>query len=129
MKPKYEWLRVRSLLSDEYILDDEGNYLSYTDDIPDGWYKAFGEQMIDELNELLVKYNFVNKYRIIQIKEKFAQLRWYDNGVPEEASLEYWQWLDKYERLSEETCTKCGDKSTHFSTGWITPLCDRCGSK
>ena len=112
MKPKYEWLRVRNLFNDECILDDEGSYLSYANDIPDGWYRAFGEQMIDELNELLVKYDFVDEYRIVQIKEKFAQLRWWDNGVPEETSLEYCQWLDKYERLSEETCIKCGDRKS-----------------
>ena len=111
------------------MLDDNDNHLSYTDDIPEGWYKAFGEQMIDELNELLVRYDFADKYRIMQIKEKYAELRWYSNGVPEEMSDEYYKLIDKYEKLSNNICIKCGDKSTHFSTGWITPLCDKCGNK
>ena len=111
------------------MLDDNDNHLSYTDDIPEGWYKAFGEQMIDELNELLVRYNFVDEYRIVQIKEKYAELRWYSNGVPEDMSDEYYKLIDKYEKLSNNTCIKCGDESTHFSTGWIVPLCDRCGKR
>lgn len=83
--------------------------------------------MIDDLNELLVKYDFVDEYRIIQVKEKFAQLRWYDNGIPIEASKEYDDWLSKYETLSEEICIVCGDKASHTTKGWILPLCDKCG--
>ena len=80
--------------------------------------------MIDELNDILIKYNYADKYRIVQIKEKYASLRWYSNGIPMDASEEYYQWLNKYEKLSEETCIKCGKKATHFSKGWILPLCD-----
>ena len=39
---------------------------------------------------------------------------------------EYYEWLDKYETLSENTCIKCGEKATHMTTGWIMPLCDEC---
>ena len=80
--------------------------------------------MIDELNELLIKYDFVDEYRIVQIKEKYAELRWYSNGIPMDASEEYNKWLNKYEKLSEETCIVCGNKATHFQKGYILPLCD-----
>ena len=38
--------------------------------------------MVEELGEELFWYNYEDKYRIIQIKEKFGGLRWYDNGAP-----------------------------------------------
>lgn len=52
------------------------------DSMPDGWRKAFGEQMCEELKNELLKFNYLDKYRITQIKEKFGTLRWYDEGYP-----------------------------------------------
>lgn len=52
------------------------------DNMPDGWRIAFGDQMIEEIHQELIKYNFVDKYQIVQIKEKYGGLRWYDNGTP-----------------------------------------------
>ena len=130
MNPKYEWLKVRQTYKgSDYILDDEGNHLSWQDDIPNGWNKAFGDKMVDELNDILVKYNFADKYTIVQIKEKFGSLRWYDNGIPKEAHDEFHAWLNKYEGFSYDTCISCGKPSTHTTTGWIVPLCDNCGKK
>lgn len=37
-----------------------------------GWRKAFGIQMCKEIKKELKKYNFLYKYRITQIKEKFG---------------------------------------------------------
>jgi len=129
MKPKYEWLILRNDFTDEPILDDDGNYMSWEESIDDGWYKAFGEQMIDELNELLVKYNYVNEFRFMQIKEKFGQIRIYSNSLPIDLYDEYLEWERKYEKLSAGTCIKCGEHSTHFTKGWILPLCDECDTK
>jgi len=121
MKPKYKWLQVRNVWSGELI-----DGVSWEEEVPDGWYKAFGKEMIEELNDLLEKYNFVDKYQIIQIKEKYAELRWYDNGVPLEMVEEYNEWLKKYEWLSYKTCINCGKPATHMTKGWINPLCDDC---
>ena len=121
MKPKYKWLQVKNVWTGE-LIDD----VSWEEEIPDGWYKAFGKEMIEELNYLLEKYNFVDKYMIVQIKEKFGELRWYDNGVPLEMAEEYNEWLKKYEWLSYKTCINCGKPATHMTKGWINPLCDDC---
>lgn len=120
MEPKYKWLRVRNYWTDELIVGGE----SEIENLPEGWYIAFGEQMIDELNELLIKYNFVDEYRIAQIKEKFGGLRWYDNGFPVEGQEEYKQWLSKYEELSERICIDCGKEGKLRNLSWIVPLCD-----
>lgn len=124
MKPKYKWLQVKNVWTGE-LIDD----VSWEEEIPDGWYKAFGEQMIDELNNLLTKYCIEDKYKIIQIKEKYGSLRWYDNGIPQYLTDEYYEWLDKYEKLSIETCINCGKPATHMTKGWINPLCDDCDRK
>lgn len=108
-----------------YKKDYDYEYI-WWDDIPDGWREAFGEQMCDELLEILKKADCVDKYEIVQIKEKFGGLRWYDNGVPESVKDEYFAWLNKYEVLSENTCINCGKPSTHFTGGWIMPMCDNC---
>lgn len=57
---------------------------SYTvlDEMPRGWRLAFGDDMIEEINQELLKYDFVEDYRVIEIKEKWGGLRWYDGGTP-----------------------------------------------
>ena len=63
------------------------------------------------------------KDMIVQIKEKFGYLRWYDNGCTERW---YSEILPKYEALSERTCIRCGKKAAFISTGWISPWCEEC---
>lgn len=129
MKPQYKWLTLRNAWTDEPILDDNGNYMSWTENIPDGWYKAFGEQMIDELNTILEKHSYVDDYRILQIKEKYGGLRWYSSGYPFDMQDAYYDWLNKYEELSFKTCIQCGKTATHITSGWILPMCDKCNSQ
>jgi hypothetical protein len=58
---------------------------SYTelDSMPDGWRKAFGEQMCEDIRDELVHAEYLNQYRISQIKEKYGTLCWYDFGCTE----------------------------------------------
>lgn len=125
---KYPWLKPRKVYSDEEI---EGYDYEFTwmDDIPDGWRVAFGDQMVQELDELLKKYNCMKDYKIFQIKEKFGGLRWYDSGFPREGSDEYMNWLLKYEDLSFHTCINCGKPAKYFTKGWIVPICEDCAKK
>lgn len=130
MKPKYEWLRFRNQCNGivmEEMYDNDSSYWSnhsWQDEIPYGWNIAFGEQMIDELNDLLIKYGYVHMYRIVQIKEKFGSLRWYDTGFSECGYEEYLSWLNKYQWLSERTCIICGKKAKmRENLSWISPYC------
>lgn len=52
------------------------------DNMPDGWRIAFGDQMCEEIDRELRRFDYQDKYRIVQIKEKYGSLRWYDNGTP-----------------------------------------------
>lgn len=109
------------------LSEDEISYdNNWWDDIPEGWANAFGEEMCNELLEILNEANYVDEYCIVQIKEKFAGLRLYDNGVPESIRDKYYAWLNKYEQLSYKTCIKCGSPATRMTKGWVVPLCDTC---
>ena len=122
---KYPWLTPYNVWTGEPLEDYDYEY-TWADDISLGWRLAFGDQMLEELDQLLKKYNFEDKYRIVQIKEKYGGLRWYDNGFPEEGHKEYTDWLDKYEDLSFRTCIRCGKPAIGFTKGWIMPLCKDC---
>lgn len=99
---------------------------SYTelDAMDTGWRKAFGIQICKEIRTALLKkgWKYLFNYRIVQIKEKYGTLRWYDNN----STKEIFEIIDKYEDLSYHTCINCGKPATKISTGWICPYCDNC---
>ena len=81
-----------------YTEEGESDYsFTWEDEVPEGWRKAFCPQMWDELKEILEKYNYLDKFRFAQIKEKWGALRIYDNGAPEEVYDEIEAWEFKYE--------------------------------
>ena len=103
---------------------DNMNY-TWLDNMPTGWRIAFGEQMCKEIKEELLKNNELDSYEIVDIKEKFGGLRWYDNsGLPGMQFI-----IAKYEALSEKTCINCGKPANWISKGWISPYCDDCATK
>ena len=101
---------------------------TWQDDVEEGWVKAFCPQMWDELKAILEKYDYVNKLRFLQIKEKWGLLTIYYGGLPREVYDEVFEWSQKYEKLSEEVCKYCGKPSTRQTLGWITYVCDDCAN-
>lgn len=116
---------------------------SYTelDSMDNGWRISFGEKICKDIrNSLLLTYlknerpnSIVNRikcyykgvrhllsYRILQIKEKFGQLRWYAYGDTKDTLAI----IDRYEAISEKTCVVCGKNATYRSTGWVCPYCN-----
>lgn len=87
-----------------------------------GWRNAFGIQMCKEIKTALKKNNYLKKYRITQIKEKYGSLRWYDAGAPEEV----YKIISKYEKISTKTCIICGKPAKYISKDWISPYCENC---
>lgn len=94
------------------------------DEMPDGWWIAFGEQMCEEIRDALIEDNDLDRWRIVQMKEKFGHLRIYDNGVKVLSRVHDIE--RKYEALSMRTCIVCGKPATRVTTGWISPFCDDC---
>ena len=95
------------------------------DSMPIGWRKAFGIQMCKEIKAELKKIKHLKKYRIMQIKEKYGSLRWYDSGN----NIEIQNIIDKYEEISARTCIDCGKPAKYISKGWISPYCENCIDK
>lgn len=109
---------------DESSFQRKGHYwygYTWLDDIPSGWRNSFIMDMLKEIKAQLKKENALNEYSVIQTKEKYGSLRWYDNGSKEIADI-----VKKYEEISEKTCCVCGAPATKISTGWICPFCDEC---
>ncbi len=105
--------------------DYEHTELDY---MPYGWRMAFGEQMCEELKQELLEsggQKALDAYRIVQIKEKYGMLRWYDNGNTQRG----YDIIGKYEVLSKRTCIMCGKPATRMATGWISPYCDSCAEE
>lgn len=122
---RFPFLMPRNRWTDKIPEDFDYSYTEL-DAMPDGWRKAFGEQMCEEIRAELVRVNYLDKYRITQIKEKYGSLRWYDLGCTERILHEI---IPKYESLSVRTCIQCGKPATKISTGWISPYCDVCAEK
>lgn len=122
----FPWLIPHNRWTGEEIEDFDYSWTEL-DAMPDGWRKAFGEQMCHEIQEVLEETKDKEfEYRILQIKEKWGYLHWYDNGAPKDISDKLNTVIKKYEKLSEKTCIKCGAPATKISTGWISPWCNKC---
>lgn len=96
------------------------------DEMPRGWRIVFGEQMCQDIKDVLLDEGgqlLLNSYHVLEIKEKFGYLHWYGSFYTKR--LNYI--INKYERLSEHICINCGKTATKISKGWISPWCDDCG--
>jgi len=124
---RYPFLLPRHGFDDE---PDEDYDYSYTelDLMPNGWREAFGEMLCEELREELVKFDFLEEYRILEIKEKYGGLRWYDYGTPRGSKIH--DIIGKYEVLSQNICINCGKPDVPMCGDyWISPFCEECYGK
>ena len=103
-------------------------YTELDDECPRGWTKLKLD-FYREIKSLLIKANYLDKFRISQSKEKYGYWHLYTCGIPEEISKEYYEILKKYENLSEKTCIFCGEEAKMVDTGWISPICKKCWDK
>ena len=94
------------------------------DSMPAGWRKAFGEEMCEEIRKALIEDDDLERWRIVQLKEKYGSLRIYDNGYKKGSRIP--EIISKYENISMRTCVCCGRPATKITLGWISPYCDRC---
>ena len=111
---------------DGKILDRLFPYPAYTewDNLKQypGWYKAFGQELLDEIYQQLKKEGLLYKFRIRDIKEKFGVLEIYTNHISDGV----YNIISKYRNRSWNTCIYCGKPSEVYTTGWISPYCEKC---
>ena len=61
----------------------------------------------------------INSNKILQIKEKYGELRWYDENTTNEIQ----DIIAKYSYISRYTCIDCRKPAHYLSVGWICPYC------
>lgn len=120
---KYPFLYLKNSYS---VFTDKNEYFStWLDDMPSGWRIAFGELLCEDIKNELIKFDYLDRYQIVQIKEKFGGLRWYDNGVPKGCKVH--DILEAYSLISENICMDCGEINVPMTTGsWMYPSCKNC---
>ena len=124
---KYPFLIPWNRMSGQLLTESDPEYdyeFTELDSMPDGWRKAFGLQMCDELRDALIECGDIDRWRIVQLKEKYGGLRLYDNGYKSGSKVP--DIISKYENISLRTCIICGEPATRITTGWISPFCDKC---
>lgn len=126
---KYPFLRPANRWTGKRVkwLTWAGSYTEL-DAMPSAWKHDFGIKMSAEIAASLKKTGgrkAVKKYRIMQIREKYGYLWWYDAGSTEEVH----RIIAKYCRYSTTICQYCGKKADYCTGGWSTYLCKDCMSK
>ena len=113
--------RNRELVEDYPWLDIGDEQLTLLDTLPTGWHDLILD-MCKEIKRELVKYDLVSKYEVIEAKEKWCMLSWYDGLCdlsPMPSAIT--DIVCKYEVQSREVCMMCGASKPKDQM-----LCDRC---
>ena len=121
---RYPFLLPRNVFSDKLEKDYDYSYIKGIGEIPKGWNKLF-LQCCEDIRKPLIEANYLDKFRISTIKEKYNTLRIYHFGATEEVQ----NILMMYEYVSEFVCTVCGRPATKETNGWIYGYCDECFEK
>ena len=113
--------RNRELIAEYPWLDIGDKQLTLLDTLPMGWSGLILD-MCKEIKRELVKYNLVSKYQVIEAKEKWYGLSWYDalsdlSPMPPAIT----DIVCKYEMRSKEVCMMCGAPKPKDQM-----LCDMC---
>lgn len=147
---RYKWLKLKWFLKDVitfkhvrvlvFVLINPGfafrhRHLclstTWYDEIPYGWRKAFGKQLLRDVRIAYKQDKKINKklkwkdaLQFCEIKEKWGGLRLYAS-----ATEHIYDVLDAYENMSYDYCIVCGKPATRFTLGWINYVCDDCAKK
>lgn len=99
---QYPFLLPKNRWDRGFSVSDSSFMFSYTelDAMPHPWIADFGLNMVQEIKKAILEYdeNFLYQYTIVDIKEKYDGLRWYDAGYT--PAIE--KVISKYERRSYE---------------------------
>lgn len=110
----------------EWLKNYDGSYNWY-DSIPKGWRNTFGEMLIQEIDDVVKQDNVEVGgdfgFRVLEIKEKFGELRMYCGGTTNEIE----DIINKYSVLSRNICIYCGKPDVPSTNSyWIIPICENC---
>lgn len=118
---RYPFWRVRNVWTGKKLSYSRTHY----DQLPEGWRKAFGKKLSEDLRKALKKDKFLHKAYFHLVKEKYGTLRLYMNFYGDNTS----KVVNHYEDLSRCYCIECGKPSRYVSRGWIEYYCADCAPK
>jgi len=89
----------------------------------DGWFNLLYD-LSKKIQRLINEKKISKDFRVIQIKEKFAFLRYYSNFSTNELE----ELINQAEEQSMITCEQCGKSGEIRDIGghWYMTLCDTC---
>ena len=89
--------------------------------VPNGWIKAFGEEIVKNFNKV------DRGIKVIEAKEKLGELRISVFPYSNEAE----DICDKYKEISRHVCAVCGKPDVPMMKFgvWILPICKNCWPK
>lgn len=90
--------------------------------LPEGWRKAFGKQLRNDLRKALIKDGILHDFHFTQIKEKWGELCLYNSGTGPESDYV----INHYQELSKCYCINCGKPARYCTRGWVEYLCEDC---
>lgn len=120
---KFPYLIPTNIWTGEVVDNYDYSYIEGVCDLPVGWHRLF-LLYCKNIRPLLEKFDYIDKYRFSQIKEKYGSMRLYDNGYPTDCNVDELNRI--YEHLSTYTCEDCGKPAKYETPGWITELCESC---
>ena len=111
----------RELVAEYPWLDTGYERFTLLDLLPIGWRDLILD-MCKEIKKELVKHDLVEKYEVIEAKEKWYGLSWYD-GLSDLSPMPpaITDIVCKYEMQSKEVCMRCGRPKPKDQM-----LCDMC---
>ena len=93
--------------------------------IGQGWFNIVAD-LSNKIEEVIKDLPNKEEFQVVQVKEKFAQLRYYmDKQTPEIRKL-----IQEATELSGETCEECGKPGKLDNTRfWVVTCCSDCSKK
>lgn len=120
---KFPWLRPFDFFGNE--IENYDYSFTILDEIPEGWKIAFGELLAEDIQKVLDEQN-IDDFKVLQIKEKYGELRLYHNSAPKEID----KIIHAYSTASANICFHCGKPDVTQSKGyWIWTCCTQCFNK
>lgn len=115
---KYPYLMPMNPFTHKVIKDYDYSFIVGEHSLPGGWIQLF-LQCCEDLYEPLKKAEYLDKFRFLDVKEKYGSMRFATCRVSDEV----FEVLEKYEFLSQQVCCICGEPATVITNGWICPYC------
>lgn len=121
---EYPFLLPKNVWTGE-LVDNYDYSWTLLDEVPKGWRISIMPLFLPELRDELIKFDYLDKYFITQIKEKYGELRWYDSGYPSGSKVN--DIIEIYSYLSGNICIECGKPDVPMiKDWWVSPYCLNC---